>query len=60
MISKVKMKLYKTAYSPLYETYVGIKSVYYDSNDEAVITASVAGLDGNFLFREYELERYCL
>lgn len=60
MISKEKMALYKTAFSPLYDTYVGIKNVRYDEFDNAIITASVAGEDGRFLFREYELTRYCL
>jgi len=55
-----KLELYKTAYSPLYETYVSIKSVYFDCNGNAVITARPIDLNHDVLFREHELDRYCL
>ena len=60
--SLTKMRLYKTAYSPLYETFVGIRHVHQDVFGGLIITAHVAGLpeDETALFRENELERFVL
>lgn len=53
---------YKTAWSPMYQCYVAIKSVYYDSFGEPVITALPQGHEPNktVLFRKHELTNYCL
>ena len=57
-----KLSLYKTAFSPLYETYVKILRHYFDDNGEPVITAWVLGNPENMetLFRRHELTNYCL
>jgi len=55
-------KFYKTAYSPLHETFVGIRKVRKDDHGEYIIDAHVAGTpkDEIHLFRVNELERFCL
>jgi hypothetical protein len=62
MTSPAKMKLYKTAYSPLYETFVGIRHTHQDVFGEWIITAHVAGTpqESTALFRVCELERFTL
>jgi hypothetical protein len=57
-----KLPLYKTAYSPLYQTYVGIENVYYDEAGEPIIAGRVAGheLDRITLFRVCELDNFVL
>ena len=55
-------KFYKTAYSPLFETFVGIRKVRKDDRGEYIVDAHVAGTpkDDIHLFRVHELERFCL
>ena len=62
MVSEAKLRLYKTAYSPLYETFVGIKNVRKDDRGEFILDCTVAGhpKDHIHLFRVHELERFCL
>jgi hypothetical protein len=57
-----KLPLYKTAFSPLYETYVGIVSVYYDDAGEPIIAGRVAGHEPDriTLFRVCELDNFVL
>lgn len=57
-----KMYLYKTAYSPVYEAYVGILGVRKDERGELIIDAHVAGTPEADVvaFRVHELTRYCL
>jgi hypothetical protein len=57
-----KLPLYKTAYSPLYETYVGIVKVRYDDLGEPILDCRVAGHDADqiTLFRVCELENFVL
>lgn len=56
-----KVYMYKTAFSPLYDTYVGIKSVYKDDGDDFILSCTVVGYgDRQFLFRDNELENYVL
>lgn len=60
--TREKIYLYKTAYSPLFETYVGIKSVREDDNGGYIIEAHVHGQpqDVIHLFRVQELTNYVL
>jgi len=53
-----KLELYKTAYSPMYSEYVKIMRVRYDTECVAVIHALTS--DGEVMFREHELTKYCL
>ena len=57
-----KMKLYKTAYSPMYECYVGILSVYPDVDGVPIVKARLAGEpEGSYiLFRTHELTNFVL
>jgi hypothetical protein len=55
-----KLRLYRTAYSPVYRAYVGIKKVRVDSNGEYILDCHVDGYEGTHLFRVRELERYGL
>jgi hypothetical protein len=57
-----KLSLYKTAYSPMYECYVGILKVYPDVDGVAIIKARLAGEpEGSYiLFREHELTNFVL
>ena len=53
-----KLKLMKTAWSPLYSCFVRIVKVRVDASGMPVIHAVCGGSE--ILFREFELERYCL
>lgn len=57
-----KLPLYKTAYSPLYETFVGILKVRYDDLDGPILDCHVAGQSPEqiTLFRVSELENFVL
>lgn len=58
-----KLPMYKTAYSPLYERYVAIRNVRYDSDNRPIIDASFGlhdDVDEYILFRPEELTNYCL
>ncbi len=57
-----KLPLYRTAYSPLYETFVGIRKVWYDDLGEPILDCHVAGQDPgqSTLFRVCELENFVL
>lgn len=57
-----KLPLYKTAYSPLYQTYVGINNVYYDVDGEPILSCRVAGHEPDriTLFRVCELDNFVL
>jgi hypothetical protein len=55
-----KLELYKTAWSPLYKTFVGIEKVHYDVDGEPIITAIPAWSAKYILFRAHELTNYCL
>ena len=65
-MTKPKQTLYKTAYSPLYECFVGIDHAHQDVNDQWIFTCHLvdsppdAPIGDCVLFREYELERFCL
>lgn len=56
-----KQKLYKTAFSVEFGCYVSISSAWKDSNGKWIYSCTNvnAGFN-NFLFRESELERFCL
>nr|UVX65208.1 MAG: hypothetical protein [Bacteriophage sp.] len=56
-----KQNMYKTAYSSEFCCYVGINRAWKDSNGKWIFECSnvTKGLD-NFLFRESELEKFCL
>lgn len=56
-----KQTLYKTAYSPLFECYVSITRVYDDEDGQVIFVgeSQAAGLKDH-LFREHELEKFCL
>ena len=60
--SDIKMNLYKTAWSPLFEKYVGIKKVRKDDLGEYILDCHLAGEpeDNIIMFRVHELERFCL
>lgn len=57
-----KIELYKTAYSPLHEEFVGIRKVRYDDNGRTILDCHVNGYpeDHIHLFRENELTDYVL
>lgn len=55
-----KLKMYKTAYSPVWEKYVEIKRVFADVNGIPVIVARVPNISEQFYFREIELNQFCL
>jgi hypothetical protein len=57
-----KLPLYRTAWSPLYETFVGIKKVRQDDTGRYILDCTIAGYpeDQIVLFRPEELERYVL
>lgn len=56
-----KRYLYKTAYSPLFEEYVGIVGVFQDVNGEFLFTGYLASEKSKeILFRESELDQFCL
>jgi hypothetical protein len=57
-----KLYLYKTAFSPLHDRYVGIKKVQRDAFGGYWITAHVTGYPEyeTYLFRPFELTMYCL
>jgi len=57
-----KLHLYKTAFSPLYDTYVGIQNVREDEDGFPILDCTVAGMskDVLVLFRPSELKSFCL
>ena len=57
-----KLHLYKTAFSPLYDTYVGIQRVREDEDGFPILDCTVAGWRKDILvsFRPHELESFCL
>jgi len=57
-----KLHLYKTAFSPLYGTYVGIRKVREDTSGYPILDCTVAGMSEDVLvmFRPHELENFCL
>lgn len=57
-----KVKMYKTAYSPMYECYVAIEHVYPDVDGVPIIKARLAGEpEGSYiLFRTTELSNFVL
>lgn len=59
-----KLELYKTAYSPLFDSYVGIKKVRYDDSNNAILDCEMYDSETNtkipMIFRENELTQYCL
>lgn len=59
--SPTAMALYKTAYSPLYKSYVSIKDVHQDEDGEWIIEATVGEMYGRVtVFRVSELTNFCL
>ena len=56
-----KLPLYKTAYSPVWGTYVGIKKVREDENGRPILDCTIAGRPEEIvMFRVDELTNYCL
>ena len=57
-----KLPLYKTAWSPVHDRYVGIRSLHQDENGDHIISAHVQGTpdDQIVLFRTTELTQFCL
>jgi hypothetical protein len=55
--------LYKTAFSPLYEVFVAITHVHTDADGKFIFTCDFShkgAMVKGILFREHELERFCL
>lgn len=59
-MSPEKLRMYKTAYSKTYESFVGIIKVHNDLSGEPIITARIPGKEDYVLFRVCELEQFCL
>lgn len=59
-MSYEKLRLYKTAFSRTYDSYVAILRVYLDEVGEPVIVARPASTDQEIRFRECELSEFCL
>lgn len=58
---KPKIEMFKTAFSPMYNCFVGIMKVRYDEDGKAIIHACLDGdEEKSVLFRESELTRFCL
>lgn len=57
-----KLHLYKTAFSPLYNAYVGIREVHQLDNGTVILYCNVVGLpdDQMIIFRPHELRDYVL
>ena len=55
-----KLCLFKTAYSPVWERYVGIVKVRQDEDGVPIVEARIAYTDTIALFRQNELTDYCL
>jgi hypothetical protein len=57
-----KRFLYKTAFSPLYDTFVGIKKIRTDQMGQFIFDCTIAGYpkDQVVAFRECELTRFVL
>lgn len=62
--SRTKLALYKTAWSPTYQSYIEIIKVRYDDNDEPIIDgripANVNEPERFVMFRVCELREFCL
>lgn len=59
-MTATRLSLYKTAFSPLYETYVEILKVREDGVGGHIIDGRVAFKTDTVLFRPHELTDYCL
>jgi len=59
---KPKIEMFKTAFSPMYDCFVGILKVTYDDAGNPIIHAYLDGdkEKNGILFRESELTRFCL
>ena len=55
-----KLKQYRTAYSVLDECYVEIVRVWPDENGKPLLRCRLQDTDKEFLFRESELNQFCL
>jgi len=57
-----KLRLMKTAYSPLYQQFISIKSVRPDDNGIPIIDGEINdnGKKRIVIFRECELKKFCL
>jgi hypothetical protein len=55
-----KLCCYKTAYSPVWEQYVGIVKVRRDEDGVPIVEARIAFTDTVALFRQNELTNYVL
>jgi len=55
-----KLSLFKTAYSPVWEQYVGIVKVRRDEDGVPIVEARIAYTDTVALFRQNELTDYVL
>jgi hypothetical protein len=55
-----KLCRYKTAYSPVWEQYVGIVKVRRDEDGVPIVEARIAFTDTVALFRQNELTNYVL
>lgn len=55
-----KLRLYKTAWSPVFSCYVGIVRVYLDENGADILLCKLAYTDQLHVFRANELTSYVL
>lgn len=55
-----KLKMFKTAFSPLWKSFVEIKSVHADDHGIPIIVARIPDVSDHFLFRQSELKDFCL
>ena len=55
-----KLRMYRTAYSPMYGTFVGIQKVRFDERGDYILDCHVVGHEGTHMFRVSELERFGL
>lgn len=55
-----QLRLYKTAYSVLDECYVKIIRVWPDENGKPLLRCQLQDTDKELLFRETELNQFCL
>lgn len=59
-MSQAKLEMYRTAYSPTYESFIEIMKIHYDVSGEAIISGRIPGREDYVLFRVCELEKFCL
>lgn len=55
-----RLRMYKTAFSKTYGTYIEICRVYPDALGQPIIVGRVSCSDDEILFRECELSDFCL